>query len=145
MKQYSILIVDDSEIDRYLLKRIIKKSEISAEIFEAEDGQEAIDFFIDYNKGKETYGNTFPPVIIFLDINMPRIDGFGFLEKFAELRNSYTEYQSSVLMLFSSSDNKSDIDNAFHYDFVKDYIVKGAVEAAMLKEKITQTVNNFTS
>ena len=47
MTQYSIMIIDDSEADRYLLKRMLKKIGIAAEdIFEADNGQTALNFLL---------------------------------------------------------------------------------------------------
>ena len=53
MKEYSILIVDDSDIDRYLLKRVITKSQLPIEVFESEDGQQALDFLSSYTDNKK--------------------------------------------------------------------------------------------
>ena len=84
----------------------------------------------------------FPPVIIFLDVNMPHVDGLEFLDKFSELRESQKEYQSCTLMLFSSSERQEDRDKAFSYNFVSDYLVKGDLGPKALKEKISKVLSN---
>ena len=142
MKEYSILIVDDSDIDRYLLKRVITKSQLPIEVFESEDGQQALDFLSSYTDNKKNLGLKFPPVIIFLDVNMPHVDGLEFLDKFSELRESQKEYQSCTLMLFSSSERQEDRDKAFSYNFVSDYLVKGDLGPKALKEKISKVLSN---
>ncbi len=140
MKEFSILVVDDSYTDRYLLKRVIQKTDVDTEIFEAGNGQEALDFFSDYKGAKKTHGEKFPPVIIFLDINMPVLDGFGFLEEFAELRKTRPEYEFSVLMLYSSSDNENDKEKALSYNFVSDFILKGSTGPKELRKKIKKVI-----
>ena len=71
MNKHSILIIDDEETDRYLLKRLLKKIKITCKVFEATDGKEALDFFLNEEKNLIKYSDSYPPTIIFLDINMP--------------------------------------------------------------------------
>lgn len=140
----SILIVDDSEADRYLLKRSFQKIDIVTDIFESENGQDAIDFLRDYEAKKESLGKKFPPVIIFLDINMPLMNGFDFLKSFSQLRQSQTDYISSILVMFSSSEEQEDKDKAFSYPFVKDYLVKGKAGPKVLREKIEKILSKIS-
>lgn len=73
-----ILLVDDSEADNFLHQRVIKKLGCVDRVTVCEDGQEALD----YLSGSD--GSPPPrPDLIFLDINMPRIDGWQFLEEYA--------------------------------------------------------------
>ena len=65
-----ILVVDDSKLARISLIKAIKKIEPSAEFFEATDGVSAIEFF---EKEK--------PRIVFLDLTMPRMNGYEALKK----------------------------------------------------------------
>ncbi|MGB1800570.1 MAG: response regulator [Gammaproteobacteria bacterium] len=139
MSDKSILIVDDNEGDRYLLKRDIKKTEFSGHVFESENGKEALDFLTDFEKNKAEYKEKFPPTIIFLDINMPLIDGFEFLEKFSEIKKQSNDFDSIFIMMFSSSENQRDIEKANSYGFVKKYLIKGNYEIEELKD----TLNNY--
>lgn len=132
----SILIVDDNEADRYLLKRQLKKISYDQTILEASDGDEALNLFKSYDKDKEAYGDRFPPGIVFLDINMPLVGGFEFLEEFNLLRATQEEFRSCIVMMFSSSDRDEEKKKAFSFQFVKDYIVKGQHKPEDLKEKI---------
>ena len=87
MDRLSILIVDDNASDRYLLKRHLEGLGFPVKFFETEDGVEALEFFKNYEKNRELYPKDYPPMIVFLDINMPRMNGFAFLEEFSKLRN----------------------------------------------------------
>lgn len=132
----SVLIIDDSETDRYLLRRSLQKSEMIGHIFEMENGQDAFNFLSDFEAKKKEYSDVFPPCIIFLDINMPHVDGFEFLKLFNDLRNKREDYKRSILFMFSSSDHVEDKDKALAYDFVDDFIVKGNFGPKTLREKV---------
>lgn len=134
MKKVSIMIIDDESTDRYLLKRIIKKSNFDCETFEAENGQEALDFLTDYELNKLKYNNDFPPVLIFLDINMHIMGGFEFLENFSTLRAGKEAYQTSIFTMLTSSERKDDIERANSYDFVKGYITKSGFTLDIFNE-----------
>jgi CheY-like chemotaxis protein len=135
MNQISILIIDDNAGDRYLLARDIKKAGFEVNIFEKENGETALEFFKDYEKNKELYPRDFPPNVVFLDINMPKLDGNQFLEEFALLRGELNARPSIFLML-SSSEQEEDKLKSLSYAFVKSYIVKGQLTPSELKEKI---------
>ncbi len=134
MKPVNALIIDDSEIDRYILKRQLNGIGVN-NIFENDDGATALEFLKNYDKNRESHPDEFPPVVIFLDINMPLIDGFQFLQEFSELREKFDYSQCTVLM-YSSSERVEDIERASKYGFVADFIVKGETPVEVLKEKI---------
>jgi len=132
------MIVDDNEDDRYILKRQLNKINFKGEIFEAENGQVALNFFKNHNKKKEISPDFFPPNLIFLDINMPVMDGFEFLEKFSLLRNSTNQYHSVVFILFTSSESDENILKAKPYDFIKSFTMKGS----LTKEKLSTMIQD---
>lgn len=138
MKEISIMIIDDDEVDRYLLKRLIKKSNLPHKIFEAVNGKDARDFLEDYDVQKNKFGEGFPPLLIFLDINMPIMGGFEFLECFSILREKSTAYQTSVFTMFSSSEREEDKAKARSYGFVKGFISKGAVTKEKIKDILSE-------
>ncbi|MEL0657315.1 response regulator, partial [Pseudoalteromonas issachenkonii] len=97
------LIVDDNEVDRYILKRLIKQAKLELTIYEKKEGQEALEFLENYESNRIKYTDGFPPIHIFLDINMPKVNGIQFLEEFSKLRKKI-EISSCVVMMFSSSE-----------------------------------------
>lgn len=139
-----ILIIDDDEVDRYILKRLLKEAELDFNIFEKQDGQEALNFLEDYEINVEKYPDEFPPILIFLDINMPRVNGLQFLEEFATLRLTI-EIESCVVMMFSSSEREEEKEKIMAHDFVKDYLVKGAFDAESLKDKVLSAIEFSSS
>lgn len=143
MKKISIMLIDDDSTDRYLLERVIKKSDFSCEIFEAENGQQALDFLTDYDANRKKHEAAFPPILIFLDINMHIMGGFEFLEMFSKLREGQEVYQTSVFTMFTSSERKEDIERAHSYEFVKGYITKGGFTLDSFNDIVKKHCANY--
>ncbi|MEM7027409.1 MAG: response regulator [Pseudomonadota bacterium] len=137
MNNYTAYIIDDNYNDRYLLRRDLDNMEFFSLIFEAENGQDAMDFLLSYEQNKYKYAKRFPPIFIFLDINMPIVNGFDFLNAFDALQKKDDRYQNIMFMMFTSSSLDEEIEKSFSYNFVKEYLVKGEIDMGELKEKIT--------
>ena len=115
----TILLIDDDNTTNYLHKKIISKSEIDIPIKVANNGKEGIDELIALNeilKVKEEL------VLIFLDVNMPIMDGWTFLDYFNEIE-SKLNYTTQLFMV-SSSINPDDKNRALKNDYVIDYLSK---------------------
>lgn len=134
MTRIALLIVDDNEIDRYVLKRQLKSTGLEVACSEAVNGADALRYF-DEHEAKRSTDPDYPPLVIFLDINMPLVNGHEFLRRFAELRTNYS-VDASVVMMFTSSDREEDRHQALAYDFVREYLVKGQIDTDQLREKI---------
>lgn len=107
----SILIIDDSLAEHFLYKEVIQSCDEKIEVHQAYDGQEGLDMIV-----KEGIS----PDLIFLDINMPGLNGFEFLEQF---ESSEHRLDTNIIMLTSSSLDQ-DKERAFAFDSVTDYILK---------------------
>jgi len=117
MKKKHILLVDDNDIDTYITNHIVKKSQIAEKITIKNSGIKAIEYLQSIKESAEEF-----PDLIFLDIGMPIMNGFGFLEEFVKLPLVIANH-CSVVMLTSSND-QNDIDRAMNYSVVKKYFVK---------------------
>ncbi|PZD77256.1 response regulator [Mesonia sp. K7] len=108
-------IIDDDPIYIFGLKRIINQTDFcdSADVFN--NGLEAI------TKIKELQTENKPlPDLILLDINMPIMDGWEFIEEFGKLDIN----KSTIIYIISSSIDPSDYERAMRINEVKSYIVK---------------------
>jgi CheY-like chemotaxis protein len=122
-KLNGILLVDDDPTSCFLTQYIIEEMQISDRIYTVQGGREALDFIRAHQAAPH-----FCVDLILLDINMPDMDGFEFLEAFEDLPNNCN---SSVVMLTTSS-NIRDLDKAKAFR-VADYLNKPITE-----EKLTE-------
>ena len=140
---YTVLIVDDNAEDRYLLKRYLKKTDLSLVILEAENGQEGIDLLCSpLDALQEAYPGIRAPVVLFLDINMPIMNGWEFVEELSE-RESQIELKPTVVMMYSTSDADDEKQKATTYSSVASYIVKGESNPEVLRKAITDVISTI--
>lgn len=111
------MLIDEDEIDNIINQKIIESNNFSEKVMVFQTGTEALDFLRSNAKVAENL-----PDLIFLDINMPIMDGFQFLEEFEKLEAPILN-KSKIIML-SSSISPRDIDRAASNRFVKKYLNK---------------------
>ena len=115
----NILLVDDDDVDIMTLQRAFKRNNISNPLFIGNNGIEALDLLRGTN-GAEKINPA--PRIILLDINMPIMDGFQFLEEFEKITGKL--HDKCKIIMLSSSISPRDIDRAASNKFVKKYLNK---------------------
>lgn len=112
-----VMLIDEDEIDNIINQKIMESNSFADQIMVCRTGAEALEFLAERAKqGGEL------PELIFLDINMPLMDGFQFLEEFEKLPSAVLD-KSRVIML-SSSISPRDIDRAASNRYVKKYLNK---------------------
>ncbi|GAA4425866.1 hypothetical protein GCM10023188_07290 [Pontibacter saemangeumensis] len=111
MKQIErVLVIDDDEISIFLTKRVLKKTGIGNAILTAPNGREGLRLF----KGAVEKGQ--PPQLVLLDIKMPVMDGFAFLEELGKLET--VDLSETRIVLLSSSHNLWEMERAKKYRVV---------------------------
>lgn len=103
-KLNSILLIDDNIHDNYIHTYTIKKVDSEIEVIAVTSGEEALEYFIKHKHEPEKY--PFPD-LVFLDINMPGMNGFEFLQKARE-DNVFDEENIKLVVMLTSSLNVSD-------------------------------------
>lgn len=124
-----VMLVDDNDTDNFISKRIIEITKFAKRVEVKSSGKSALDYLKDNQTSPEDLPN-----IIFLDINMPIVDGFVFLYEFEKF-NELVKNKCKVIIL-SSSDNKRDIDKIVNNNHVIKFITKPLTEVALEEIKI---------
>ena len=120
-KYYAVMLIDDNEIDNLINQKMIEASGITEHIYTHTGARSAIEFLKNMEKLDDTGKNVMPD-LIFLDIDMPLMDGFQFLDEFEKL-DEQTKNHCSVVML-TSSISPADVNKSKKYEYVKKYINK---------------------
>ena len=113
----TIFVIDDSPIDRTLTTVIIQKKGLAENVVGFGSGAEAL-AFIAANRDDTSK----MPQVIFLDIHMPEMDGFGFLDHY--LVQEQNEPNKPKVFIVSSSTSESDHSKLKNYPIIKRFIPK---------------------
>lgn len=104
-----VMLIDDNELDNFINQKTLEANNFSRKIFINSGSKNALEFLNNIEITNSKDHNLFPEVI-FVDINMPLIDGFQFIEKFKE---TYPEkIKSTKLVVLTSSLNANDKERA---------------------------------
>jgi CheY-like chemotaxis protein len=113
-----VVLIDDNENANFYTQRIIERTQLVKEVIPFEKAKEALD----YLTTKNDEGKYPEPKMIFLDINMPEMDGWEFLEQYDTTLGTQ-KLKTNIIML-TSSDYQDDRDRAARFDVVSNYICK---------------------
>jgi CheY-like chemotaxis protein len=123
-KLQSVLLIDDDFASNYLTRAIIQDMDITEEIYTTTNGEEALHFM----KENCLSTDTSCPELILLDVNMPIMDGFEFLEELHKMETLKNEH-TTIVMLTTSS-NQRDTEKARKYK-VACYLEKPLTEESI--------------
>jgi CheY-like chemotaxis protein len=127
MKKY--LLIDDEEIFNFIQSEVIHNFISESETITYSSASEAIEYLkVCFKKAEKC------PDFIFLDVRMPEMDGFAFLEKLSEFDPRF--FNCTQIFMLSSTIDERDKQRAFSYPFVKDFLEKP------LSEEILNQINN---
>ncbi|MFM8740065.1 MAG: response regulator [Cytophagales bacterium] len=128
-KYKTVMLIDDNEIDNLINQKMIEAAAIAENIYTHTGAKSAIEFL--KNIEKTDLAHMVLPDIIFLDIDMPLMDGFQFLEEFEKLAAA-TKKNSRIVML-TSSINPQDFVRSKKYPNVKLYLNKPLSHDSIIK------------
>lgn len=121
-----IFCVDDDPITLMLYKMVISKATLAENIITAKNGQEALDYYDDLAEGETS------PELMFLDLNMPIMGGWEFLDNFTQEKYNRFNHTTKIIVLSSTIDPK-DIEMVKKYPIIMDFISK-PITKEMLEE-----------
>jgi response regulator of citrate/malate metabolism len=125
------MLIDDDHNDNYFHEREIKKVSLSTTVITKDSGTGALEYLKSIARTKNLQ-----PDLIFLDINMPCMNGWEFLQEYIKFDN---ELQNGVLIvMLSTSGNIEDIEKAKTFGIVSDYIIK-----PLTKEKMEALIMKY--
>ncbi len=128
----SILLVDDDDTSNFVNKTTIQHSRLSDNIHVTKNGKEALDF-LKVNCSLDGSGNGQCPSLIFLDINMPVMDGIEFLHSLEG--NKDINMENTHIVILTSSENIRDVNKTLQFN-VAAYINKPLTET-----KVKEVIN----
>ena len=105
------MLVDDNSDDNFYHERVIKKNDLADSVIAMTDAMEALNYL-----RKE---NPLDPELIFLDINMPGMNGWDFLQEYKQLKKSGT-----IIIMLTTSENQDDKSKALATGIVSDFRTK---------------------
>lgn len=131
----TILLIDDDDTTNYLNKRLLIRLQVARKIQVANNGEEAIHYLLTHCQAL-TSEEEDRPELIFLDIKMPVMDGFEFLEEYNKLRPQLG--CPSVISMLTSSASNLDINRLQQYGTVSKYLTKPLTE-----RKVSEIMEEF--
>jgi CheY-like chemotaxis protein len=119
------MLVDDNPDDNFFHEREIKKSDSTSIVIPMSSGTQALEYL---QSRKSPHSD-----LIFLDINMPGMNGWEFLKEYNLLGK---ELQGrAIIIMLTTSDNPDDIQKTNSWSFVSDYITKPLTKEIMAEIK----------
>lgn len=119
---HKVLFVDDDPIALLLAKLVLTKNNFAATSHTASNGLQAIEYLDDLSNLEENKASLDKTFLIILDLNMPVMDGWEFLEEFS--KNHKENYSNVKIILLSSSIDPEDISRSKQFPNVLDFMSK---------------------
>ena len=113
----NLWIIDDDPMSSFYIKRLAELGELAAIISIYDKARGAVDYLLHHKKSPEHL-----PDFILLDIYMPELDGWGFLQEFSQIKNQLIK--DIKICIISSSNHPRDIERAEGLSCVKAYVQK---------------------
>ncbi|EMR02274.1 response regulator [Cesiribacter andamanensis] len=124
------LLVDDDSINNFINQRLIEEMEITRELSLAENGLEALAYIREHGKDEVRC-----PRLILLDINMPVMDGFEFLQEFESL--DFPKKEQIKIVMLTTSTSQKDVDK------LGGYKIAGYINKPLTEEKLMDVVEKI--
>ncbi|MDO1444753.1 response regulator [Rhodocytophaga aerolata] len=134
-KLNKILLVDDDSTSNFLTQMILEDLQVADAIIVKKNGQEALDYINELC----LQHNEDCPELIFLDINMPIMDGFELLDELQRLNKLHNPDSPITVVLLTTSNNPKDIEKAKTYDIT--YYIEKPLTEDSIRHLLSKTYN----
>ena len=104
-KYNNVILIDDSELDNFINEKIVEASSFAKKVYISTNGKSALEFINNLIVSGGASNGTFPDVM-FVDLNMPIMDGFKFIEHFKKINDK--KLMSCKIVILTSSISKED-------------------------------------
>lgn len=126
----SCLLIDDDTVTNYLSKRLIEKFHIANGIYTVPNGEEALKFIVNYDPDFNSC-----PELIFLDINMPVMDGFQFLDIYKDL--TFLNKEKVIIVMLTNSVREEDIQKC------REFSINHILQKPLTEQKMTELLDEI--
>ncbi|HEY5327855.1 MAG TPA: response regulator [Mucilaginibacter sp.] len=133
--EFSFIIVDDSELDCYVTKKFLELTNDNVIVKPFHNANDALKFIQKNDSGIGTF-----PTIILLDLQMPGMTGFNFVEEFEKLSTAIQEnYIVIILTVLSFTSDPNNIQRILRYR-----VVNSVIEKPLTQEKLLELLNQVS-
>lgn len=131
--QYQLMIVDDDPILVMILEKLIENHHLHSNPLSFDNGISALDYLKKHYSSDETF-------VIFLDINMPEMTGWKFIDSIA----GFTHSSRVLIVVLTSSIGREDMEKAAKNQYVVDYLTKPIISESLVEifDKIEGKLNS---
>ncbi|MBN8697642.1 MAG: response regulator [Bacteroidetes bacterium] len=130
-KYHTVMLIDDNEIDNFIDEKLIKAFGFAEIVYVHSSAQSALEALKDMASVQTDLPEKLIPKYVFLDINMPFLDGFNFLDQYDLLPANLKE--TIKIVMLTSSVNPVDSERAGQYALVHKYFQKPLTENMLLQ------------
>ncbi len=123
-KYKKVLVIDDNEVDIFVAEKSVRETSFAETIVSKMSAQAGLDYLKSMESTPEEL-----PAIIFLDIIMPVMDGFGFLDEFDKLSDEI--HKNCKVILLSTSESFNDLNRANKNKYVRKFLTKPLLKEAL--------------
>jgi CheY-like chemotaxis protein len=124
-----VLLIDDDEISLLLCEMVLEQTAFAKQVIKLSDGKQGIDFY--ERQAQNLDATEAVPELIFLDLNMPIMNGWDFLEEFSAKYQA--QFPKTRVAILSSSIDPHDVAKSKEYSFVIDFLNKPLTDADVLR------------
>ncbi|MBI4945234.1 MAG: response regulator [Bacteroidetes bacterium] len=127
-KVSTVMLIDDNEIDNFINHKMLEGCNFSDRIYVHSSSKSALEFLINIEKMGEA-GKPLFPKVIFLDLNMPIMDGYQFINEFEKISNPFKD--NTKVFVLTSSMNPNDFEKLKKYPRIEKYVNKPLTETLL--------------